>query len=223
MVGGDGVWVCNDNAVISGKTVDVGTEPSSCTNSPACSDPLFIGRLLAGMFAGAEAVAFTPVIAPVLTQAAQQLARWCAAHCQNPSRWKEVTHPNSNVWSLRPFERGVEIENFLGRNLVQNFPTIDRFVRGTATSIKTLDLNAKTYQNANRLQSTVQGYIDGLANWTGQLTPHGGVTISPSQITGRVVELGIPVGAKPDQVQVLQNLQQYAQNVGVRLDIIVVK
>jgi filamentous hemagglutinin len=47
----------------------------------------------------------------------------------------------------------------LGANLPQNFPVIDRFVSGVATSIKTLDLNAATYQNISALTGKVRGYI----------------------------------------------------------------
>jgi hypothetical protein len=40
------------------------------------------------------------------------------------------------VWDLKPLARGVEIEEALGQNLPANFPVIDRFANGVATSIK---------------------------------------------------------------------------------------
>lgn len=62
-----------------------------------------------------------------------------------------------SVWQMRPFERGVAIENMLGRSpqLAQNFPVIDRWNNGVATSIKSIDLMAKSYQNTGTLTRTI--------------------------------------------------------------------
>ncbi len=68
-------------------------------------------------------------------------------------------------WTLPALQRGQAIHRMLGANLPQNFPVIDRFVNGVATSIKTLELNAATYQNITTLTSKVQGYINTLANF----------------------------------------------------------
>lgn len=70
---------------------------------------------------------------------------------------------------MNPFDRGVAIENALGRSqyLAQNFPVIDRWQNGIATSIKSIDLMAKSYQNTATLTQTIQGYINKLANWQG--------------------------------------------------------
>jgi len=108
----------------------------------------------------------------------------------------------------------------LGANLPQNFPVIDRFVKGVATSIKTLDLNAATYQNIGALTSKVQGYINTLANFQGAHL--GEFRITADQISGRVLELVIPPGATQAQLAALQQLQQYAVNLGVTLNIVVV-
>ena len=45
-----------------------------------------------------------------------------------------------------------------------NFPVIDRFNNGLATSIKSLDLGAKSYQNLTTLPRTVEEYVNKLAN-----------------------------------------------------------
>lgn len=130
-----------------------------------------------------------------------------------------------SVWQLNPFQRGVAIENMLGRSsfLSQNFPVIDRFENGIATSIKSIDLGAKNYQNLSTLTRTVQGYINEMANWQGQPRPWGGVTILPSQIVGRALELAISPNATTEQMKVLQQLQQTATNVGVTLNIVTIK
>jgi RHS repeat-associated protein len=46
-----------------------------------------------------------------------------------------------SVWEMNPLQRGTEIENMLGRSpeLPRNFPVIDRFANGVATSIKSID------------------------------------------------------------------------------------
>ncbi|MEO6062344.1 MAG: RHS repeat-associated core domain-containing protein, partial [Thermoflexales bacterium] len=59
----------------------------------------------------------------------------------------QVVRAAQDVWKMRPFDRGQAIEDLLGRspNLVRNFPGIDRFTNGVATSIKSIDVGAKTY------------------------------------------------------------------------------
>ncbi len=103
----------------------------------------------------------------------------------------------------------------LGANLPQNFPVIDRFVNGVATSIKTLDLNAATYQNVATLSRQVQGYINTLANF------QGAQWLQANMITGRELLLAVPSGAGTQaQWAALQALQQYAANLGVTLTIV---
>jgi len=126
----------------------------------------------------------------------------------------------SNIWNSPWWQRGRIIENQLGGNLPPNFPTIDRFQNGVATSIKSLDVTAPTYQNIGALTSKVQGYIDTLASFQG--ATHANTAITAPQITGRVLELAISPGASPAQMAAFQQLQQYASNVGVQLNIVVI-
>ena len=67
---------------------------------------------------------------------------------------------SKSVWSLPWLERGLIIEEQLGKNLKGNFPVIDKFLNGVATSIKSIDLNAKSYQNGKVLFSTLKRYIE---------------------------------------------------------------
>jgi hypothetical protein len=119
------------------------------------------------------------------------------------------------VWQLPPLQRGIAIHRMLGQNLPRNFPVIDRFVRGVATSIKTLDLSAPTYQNIPALTSKVQGYINLMAGFQGVQW------LQAQMITARELVLAVPAGTGT-QVQwaALQALQQYAANLGVTLIII---
>ncbi len=128
----------------------------------------------------------------------------------------------ASPWALPAFQRGQVIEDMLGRSpfLVRNFPVIDRFVNGVATSIKSLDLRAASYQDISTLTSTVQRYVNTLANWQGATWR--GVRINAAQITGRELLLAIPPGATQAQMEALQQVQQWAQTVGVTLNIVIV-
>ncbi len=128
-----------------------------------------------------------------------------------------------SVWRLDPLRRGQEIERLLGRSpqLSQNFPVIDRFENGVATSIKSVDLGAKSYQNIGTLTNTVRGYVSELANWQG-VRSWGNFGIGPNDIRARELLLAIPSGATEAQMAALRALQQWAANVGVVVNVTVV-
>jgi hypothetical protein len=131
---------------------------------------------------------------------------------------QQVLQRLGNAWNMPWWQRGQIIEDWLGRNLPRNFPVIDRFVSGVATSIKSLNLTAPTYQNIGALTSRVQGYINTIANFQGTRQ------IPPTMITGRELILAVPSGAgTPAQWAALQALQQYAANLGVTLTIVQVR
>lgn len=69
--------------------------------------------------------------------------------------------------SYWPVVRGEMIERQLGQNLHKNFPVIDRFQDGIATSIKSIDLNSATYQNPAKLTSVLTRYVDKVAEFKG--------------------------------------------------------
>lgn len=111
------------------------------------------------------------------------------------------------------------VEQALGTNLPSNFPVIDRFVNGVATSIKSLDLGAKTYQSTAALTRTVRGYIDKVAGFSGRTW--GGVTVNGADITGRALELAVPAGGgSAAQHAALQSAVQYGKSVGVTVYIV---
>jgi RHS repeat-associated protein len=138
----------------------------------------------------------------------------------------DCTNEARSVWQQNVFRRGITIEDKAARSPFpsRNFPVIDRFENGVATSIKSIDLNAASYQNIDTLNRTVTKYIDAMATYQGQSPSWGGVRILPSQITATAVDLAIPAtGASPAQLAALQKLQEYAQSVGVNLNIIPVQ
>jgi hypothetical protein len=125
----------------------------------------------------------------------------------------------SRVWALSPFARGVAIESALGRNLPANFPVIDRFANGVATSIKSIDLAAESYQNASTLTRTVVGYIDKVAAFGGRTW--GGAAVRGADITGRALELAVPAGGgTAAQQAALQSAVEYGESIGVSVHVI---
>lgn len=134
----------------------------------------------------------------------------------------DCTNELQGVWKLNPFERGVKIENALGRSpeLTQNFPVIDRFNNGVATSIKSIDLGANSYQNISTLNRTITHYVNQLSNWQG--ASWGGVTIRSNDIVTRQLLIAIPRGASQSQIDALLQLQQWATSQGVTLTTVIV-
>jgi len=123
---------------------------------------------------------------------------------------KQFVQKGSSVWRLPNFQRGQIIEQFLGHNLTRNFPVIDRWINGTATSIKSINLSAPTYQSLPRLAYTIRTYASTLSNWGG--STWGGVTIRANMIATRELLIAIPIGATEAQLQLLQQLQVWAMN-----------
>ena len=124
----------------------------------------------------------------------------------------------ASVWDLGWGARGMAIEQQLGANLPAGFPVIDRFEDGIATSIKSIDLNAVSYQDAQTLGSQLNGYVDKLAGWQGQPTPYGRVAIQPDQITERTLQIAFPSGGMSTMQQgVFNAAAARARSLGVKL------
>jgi hypothetical protein len=104
-----------------------------------------------------------------------------------------VSATRSEAWSLGWAARGRYFEEQLGRTLHPNFPVIDRFVNGVATSIKSIDLNAAVYQDAARLAYRLNKYVEDVAEFKGGAWANDRVW--ESEITDRVLSLAIPKGS----------------------------
>ena len=121
-------------------------------------------------------------------------------------------------YELDPFERGRQIEQALGHNLPSNFPTIDRFSNGLATSIKSLDLDAAAYQSTSDLNRTLKGYVDAVAGFQGRTWA--GVRIRPQDITGRALDLAIPHSGSAAQQAIINQVVQYGASRRVTVNVI---
>jgi len=125
----------------------------------------------------------------------------------------------NSVWALNKWDRGRAIEKALGHTL-GNRQTIDKLVGRTATSIKSIDLNAKTYQNMSKLGSKLREYVDDLADFKG--TRYKRVDYLPGQdFDDRVLELAIPSrGVTAAQRQALEQAIRYGASRGVDVRIV---
>jgi hypothetical protein len=99
----------------------------------------------------------------------------------------------AEAWKIGWAARGRYFEEQLGRTLHPNFPVIDKIPDGIATSIKSIDLNAATYQNAAQLTYRLNKYVDEVAQFKG--ARWGGDEVKESQIIGRSLSLAIPKGS----------------------------
>ena len=117
--------------------------------------------------------------------------------------------------SLDPLARGRAVEQ-AWENLPSNFPTIDRFANGVATSIKSIDLNAATYQDAAALTSKVNGYVDSVAGFNGRVLANR--TINAADVTVRQLQLAVPPGGmSAAQQAVIRAATTRAQGMGVQV------
>lgn len=127
----------------------------------------------------------------------------------------------SPVWQLGWAKRGQIInERFGDPTFPSNYPVVDKIPDGVATSVKSIDLNAATYQNDVSLGNRILQYIDDVRDFDGGRWA--GLYISASQITGRAVQLIVPKGSMTDaQRAVLDWIQKIAKQNNRPVDIIV--
>jgi len=130
------------------------------------------------------------------------------------SAGEAVRRAASSVWNLDPFTRGRQIEQFILGGLSRlgsNFPVIDDYIRGVATSIKSLDLTAATYQSGPRLISRLASYAGDLARFAG--ARRGTLLIPPrgESIVRRVLVVAFEDGALTvDQARALAEFARRA-------------
>lgn len=122
----------------------------------------------------------------------------------------------ASVWSVGAGPRGRIVEQAFGANLHPNFPIIDKFTGGVATSIKSININARTYQNTTILARQLRGYVDRVAGFaTHKGVTYGLRTINPAEVTGRAVHVAIPSSGTAAQQSVINEVIEYAASQGV--------
>ena len=100
----------------------------------------------------------------------------------------------TEAWTYGWARRGQYFDQLLrDGSLPPLFRTIDNFTDGIATSLKSIDLNAATYQDAARLTYRLNKYIDDLGDYEGGEMSD--VSVELSNITDRVLNLVVPKGS----------------------------
>lgn len=124
------------------------------------------------------------------------------------------------VWNMSNINRGREVRKLQGANLPFNFPTIAIFKNGTATSIKSLNIDEEYYKNANNLKKQLLLYINKLEEFDGGEC--GGITIEKWQVNKKELRLIIPeTELMANQQQTINECIQVAKKKGV--DFVVIK
>jgi hypothetical protein len=136
------------------------------------------------------------------------------------TRKRSAERSKDSVWNKPSAVRGNEIHTRLGENLPHTFPVVDIWnpATGSVRSIKSVDLTAKSYQNASRLRSLLQGRVDDVAEFeTARL---GRVAIERGSVRHRGLDVAVERGAaSAEQQGVLRELQAYARSRGVDLQV----
>lgn len=124
-----------------------------------------------------------------------------------------------NVWkSLSPFDRGRVIEKaaaplyYPNSNiLLGNFPKIDCFENGKAISIKTIDLDAKTYITNGAVKGRINHYLTDLNDFKGAkgISQNTGMPfeVKKSDITSKELFIGLPYKPDNDIIEFLTKRQ----------------
>jgi contact-dependent growth inhibition (CDI) system restriction endonuclease-like protein len=123
-----------------------------------------------------------------------------------------------NPWKMGWAKRGNYLHEQLGANLPRTFKGIDDFVNGAATSIKSIDLNAATYQDYSRLSYTLDRYINKLANYEDYTL--GDITVRARDITSKTLSMIIPRGSMTSvQRAAFDAARSRAEKLGIKITI----
>jgi hypothetical protein len=123
-------------------------------------------------------------------------------------------------WKLGWAARGRYFEDQLGSTLHPNFPTIDKIPDGVATSIKSMGLNAATYQDEARLTYRLNKYVGDVVEFNGASLANDEVKLS--DIEGRALHLAIPKGSMTEaQRRAIEAARRRAKLGDRPLDIII--
>ncbi len=119
---------------------------------------------------------------------------------------EEEARQEDSIWSAESFTRGQYFRELEGGNLPSNYPVIASFERGTALSIKSMDLTAPSYQNPENVRKNI-------ADHAGKLLAFGGtedwgrssITVRGEDIDRRVLRYVIPENSPAELLTVLES------------------
>ena len=123
-----------------------------------------------------------------------------------------------SIWDLPNGQRGRKIEALYGGNLPYDFPVIDIYDDATkiGTSIKSINLNSKSYQDKANLNRLLKQYVDDIKN-------QGTINYKQQKydIEGKKLIFVIPKGSiKNENGTVLEQIKSYARDNGIDITVI---
>jgi hypothetical protein len=105
-----------------------------------------------------------------------------------------------------------------GRDVPFGYLTIDQFKSGIATRIKSINLNAPSYQTEKALYNKLRRNIDEVVDFIG--ANWGKYEIEEHEITGRAFDVLVPHGGSAPQKTAIERAVKYGAGQGVTVNII---
>jgi hypothetical protein len=123
----------------------------------------------------------------------------------------------TSIWDLPNKERGMKIEEIYGGNLPYDFPVIDIYDKSSkiGTSIKSINLNSKSYQDKANLSRLLKQYVD-------DINSHRAINYKNEEyyLAGKELIFVIPKDSINDMNStVLEQVKSYAKDNGVGITV----
>jgi len=112
----------------------------------------------------------------------------------NNNVFKSEISKAENVWDKSNFDRGKILRSVFGGNLPFGYPVLSGFKNNTAFIIRSMDLNANSWQNPDTVHNKLLTDIIKLYDFKGNSTPWGkdGIIIPPEDIHYRYIIFVFP-------------------------------
>ncbi len=124
---------------------------------------------------------------------------------------------NISIYKLDASNRGFAYEKARGGNSPNNFPTIDRLYGREVTSIKSIDLTAKSYKNNSILYNTLRKYVDALDKFESGTS--GGKLVTELDYSSKALDVGYQKGtASKAQLGVFERIKKYAEEKKIKVE-----
>ncbi len=125
---------------------------------------------------------------------------------------------DGSVWKLSNFQRGNVIEEKFGGNLPEFYPVIDRYDKGKAVKIVSVNHISESYKKYDAFENRLKEEIDNLISFKG--ADYGGVNIKNKDIEFREIIFVFPEDDFTiDQNQVIKEIKNYGMKNGINVTI----
>ena len=159
---------------------------------------------------------------PRVGKIVSSLEKYTAKSISTTKLTNDIVYIGDSLWEKGAFKRGQIIDKALGNNLGYNFPVVDKLNDRTITSIKSMDLNANTYQTGRGIYNALVKNIDDLDAFEKRSWRH--TTINIDDYDYKQLEVAIPkITISKDQKNGLEQAVKYAKSKNINVKITVVE